>query len=82
MLPRRWVVERTFTWIDQNRRTSKDCEGLPEMGNESYDGEVIDLLIRPFGRFHFIVREEEQQESGLRRFTPFAAASRCQQQRR
>jgi len=24
MLPRRWMVERTFSWIDQNRRMSKD----------------------------------------------------------
>jgi transposase len=22
VLPRRWVVERTFSWIDQNRRMS------------------------------------------------------------
>jgi transposase len=29
-LPRRWVVERTFSWIDQNRRISKDYERLPE----------------------------------------------------
>ena len=29
VLPRRWVVERTFSWIDQNRRLSKDYEKLP-----------------------------------------------------
>ncbi|MDP8973472.1 MAG: IS5 family transposase, partial [Actinomycetota bacterium] len=29
VLPRRWVVERTFSWIDQNRRMSKDYEKLP-----------------------------------------------------
>jgi putative transposase len=29
-LPRRWVVERTFSWIDQNRRMSKDYERLTE----------------------------------------------------
>jgi putative transposase len=32
VLPRRWVVERTFSWIDQNRRLSKDYERLPESG--------------------------------------------------
>ena len=26
VLPRRWVVERTFTWLSQNRRMSKDYE--------------------------------------------------------
>src|SRR5215213_7480387 len=28
VLPRRWVVERTFSWISQNRRMSKDYERL------------------------------------------------------
>jgi transposase len=32
VLPRRWVVERTFSWKDQNRRMSKDYERLPETG--------------------------------------------------
>jgi transposase len=30
VLPRRWVVQRTFSWIDQNRRMSKDYERLTE----------------------------------------------------
>ncbi len=29
-LPKRWIVERTFSWLSQNRRTSKDHERLPE----------------------------------------------------
>jgi putative transposase len=30
VLPRRWVVERTVSWIDHNRRMSKDYERLTE----------------------------------------------------
>lgn len=30
LLPRRWVVERTFGWLSQSRRLSKDYERLPE----------------------------------------------------
>ena len=28
VLPRRWVVERTFSWLGQSRRLSKDYERL------------------------------------------------------
>jgi transposase len=28
ILPRRWVVERTFSWFGRNRRLAKDFENL------------------------------------------------------
>ena len=58
-LPIRWIVERTFSWLGQNRRMSKDYERLPESGeafiyvamNESPDGETFGSLMRLFRRF-------------------------------
>jgi putative transposase len=32
VLPRRWVVERSFAWLGQARRLAKDYERLPETG--------------------------------------------------
>jgi putative transposase len=59
VLPRRWVVERTFSWIDKNRRMSKDYERLPESGeafiylrrDESSDAQAFGSIMRLFGRF-------------------------------
>lgn len=31
VLPRRWVVERTFSWFSRNRRHAKDVENLAEI---------------------------------------------------
>ena len=30
VLPRRWVVERTFAWLGLHRRLSRDYERLPQ----------------------------------------------------
>ena len=43
-LPRRWVVERTFSWLSQNRRMSKDYERLPE-SSEALDYVAMSHLV-------------------------------------
>ena len=30
VIPRRWVIERTFSWFGRNRRLAKDFENLAE----------------------------------------------------
>jgi transposase len=46
ILPRRWVVERTFSWIDQNRRMSKDYERLPETSEAFIYVAMSRLMVR------------------------------------
>jgi putative transposase len=46
VLPRRWVVERTFSWIDQNRRMSKDYEKLCASGEAFVYAAMSRLMVR------------------------------------
>jgi putative transposase len=50
VLPRRWVVERTFSWIDQNRRMSKDYERLCASGEALVYAAMIRLMTRRLTR--------------------------------
>jgi putative transposase len=49
-LPRRWVVERTFSWLSQNRRLSKDYERLPESGEAFIYVAMSRLMARRLAR--------------------------------
>ena len=49
-LPRRWVVERTFAWLGQNRRMSKDYERLPESGEAFIYAAMSRLMARRLAR--------------------------------
>jgi putative transposase len=49
-LPRRWVVERTFSWLGQNRRMSKDYERLPETGEAFIYAAMSRLMARRLAR--------------------------------
>jgi putative transposase len=50
-LPRRWIVEqRTFSWLGQNRRMSKDYERLPESGEAFIYVAMSRLMVRRLAR--------------------------------
>jgi len=50
VLPRRWVVERTIAWIDQNRRMSKDYERSCASGEALVYAAMIRLMARRLAR--------------------------------
>jgi transposase len=50
VLPRRWVVERTFSWFGRNRRLAKDFENLAETLVTFVTLASIQLAIRRLAR--------------------------------
>ncbi len=50
VLPRRWVVERTFAWLGQNRRLSKDFERLSSTGEALIYVAMMRLMVRRLAR--------------------------------
>jgi putative transposase len=46
VLPRRWVVERTFGWFGRWRRLSKDYEELPEVSEAMVTVAMIRLMLQ------------------------------------
>jgi putative transposase len=50
VLPRRWVVERTFSWFGQSRRLSKDYEQLCESSEAFIYTAMSRLMVRRLAR--------------------------------
>jgi putative transposase len=50
VLPKRWIVERTFAWLGRYRRLSKDFEALPETSEALIAVAMIHLMIRRLAR--------------------------------
>ena len=46
LLPQRWVVERTFSWLGRSRRLYKDCEKLTETSAAMVKLAMIHLMLR------------------------------------
>ena len=45
-LPKRWIVERTFGWLNRFRRLSKDYELYPEVSEAMIYGSLIRLMVK------------------------------------
>jgi transposase len=50
VLPRRWVVERTFSWFGRNRRLAKDYENLADTLTAFVTLAAIQLGLRRLAR--------------------------------
>jgi putative transposase len=50
VLPKRWLVERTFAWLGRSRRLSKDYEALCETVETWVYIAMIDLMIARLAR--------------------------------
>jgi putative transposase len=46
VLPKRWIVERTFGWLNWYRRLSKDYEQLPEVSEAGIYASMSRLMLR------------------------------------
>ena len=50
VLPRRWVGERTFSWLGKYRRLSKDYEALPPVSEAWIYVAMIHVMVRRLAR--------------------------------
>lgn len=48
ILPKRWIVERSFSWIDTNRRNSKNYERFNDTAVAMVDLSSIRIMLNRF----------------------------------
>jgi transposase len=56
VLPRRWVVERTFAWISRHRRTVRDYERLPDHHEAMVIWAMVTVMTRRLACHHHPAR--------------------------
>ena len=52
VLPKRWIVERTFAWLSHCRRHSRDYEEMPQTSEAMIYVSMIRLIARRSARKH------------------------------
>jgi putative transposase len=46
LLPKRWIVERTFAWLVRQRRLARDYERLPDTSASFIYAVMVRLMLR------------------------------------
>ena len=68
VLPKRWIVERTFAWISRNRRLARDFERYARTVVAFVRLAMIRIMLRRFDTANPLVDESQVLGSALRRF--------------
>jgi putative transposase len=59
-LPKRWIVERTFGWLNKWRRLSKDYEVLPQTSEALIQVAMITRMVQRLARPRRAVHQAAQ----------------------
>ncbi|GHU45842.1 hypothetical protein AGMMS50289_17860 [Betaproteobacteria bacterium] len=51
VLPKRWIVERTFAWLALCRRLNRDYEVIPQQSKSMIQLAMIRLLVKRLADF-------------------------------
>ena len=65
VVPKRWVVERTFGWLGRYRRLSKDYEKFPETSEAMIQMAMIHIMVRRLEptRQYYLASQKEGAEA-------------------
>jgi Transposase DDE domain len=60
VIPRRWAVERTFTWLTAHRRLARDYERDPALSEAMIRWAAINTITRRIARGHPATRQQRR----------------------